>query len=77
STAASKHLSAILARFSGLHSPPTRRVGASQLFLGSLDAYFFQHHEHGLSVRSIRHPGVAGEIDRAMLANVVRFILTA
>jgi len=31
----------------------------------------------GLSVRSIRDPGVAGEIDRAMLAKVVRFILTA
>lgn len=31
----------------------------------------------GLSVRSIRHPGVAGEIDRVMLAKVMRFILTA
>ncbi|MBK0052718.1 TetR/AcrR family transcriptional regulator [Stenotrophomonas sp. S39] len=31
----------------------------------------------GLSVRSIRHPGVAGEIDRLMLAKVMRFILTA
>ena len=31
----------------------------------------------GVSVRSIRHPGVAGEIDRLMLAKVMRFILTA
>ncbi|MBK0010766.1 TetR/AcrR family transcriptional regulator [Stenotrophomonas sp. S41] len=31
----------------------------------------------GLSVRSIRHPGVAADIDRVMLAKVVRFMLTA